>query len=388
MHNAAPLHLPSLIVPLLVAICGSATLFYVYAVVAARDLLSPRRRVPASGPEPPVSVLKPVRGVDHDAVANFVSFLSQRYPSFEILFGAEDENDPGLEAARQAVRGFPGADVRFIAGNGVSGANPKVRVLAKLARHAKHGLLLVSDSDIRVEPEHLTRMVAPLQDPGIGVVTCLYRTHAEGLIGRIDALSLTTEFLPGVLVARRLEGMSFAMGAGILIRREALEDIGGFAALGDCLADDYLLGKLPFEAGHRVELACDVVDHRLGTRTFADLRARQNRWNLGIRTSRPWGYAGLVFTQGTAAGLLLVLATGGSLLGWSVALAALGVRISAAGFLAVRCLRDRSILRELWLVPIRDLLATGLWVASFFGSTVVWRGQRLRVGAGGRILAS
>jgi ceramide glucosyltransferase len=231
-------------------------------------------------------------------------------------------------------------------------------------------------------------MAAPLRDPSVGVVTCLYRTHARGLVGRIDALSLSTEFLPGALVARRLEGMSFAMGAGILIRRDALEDVGGFAALQDCLADDYLLGKLPSEAGHRVELARDVADHRLGTRSLADLGDRQNRWNMGIRTSRPWGYAGLAFTQGTAAALLYLAASGGSAIGWAVAAGTLGVRLGAAAFLGLACLDDPAILRDLWLVPLRDLIATALWIRSFFGDTVVWRGRRLRVTAGGRILAS
>ena len=388
MHSHLWLQLLAAIRPALLVICVSATAFYVYAVIAARDLLarSPTG-APASGASP-VSVLKPLRGLDRNAVESFTSFCRQDYGAWEILFGAEDEDEPGLEAARQVARDHPEMDVRFVIGRGASGANPKVRTVANLARHAKYPLLLISDSDICVEPSHLKRMVAPLADPAVGVVTCLYRTQGQGLVGRLDALSLTTEFLPGALVARKLEGMSFAMGAGILIRRDVLEDVGGFAALEDCLADDYLLGKLPAEAGHRVELARDVVDHRLGTRSFADLRARQNRWNLGIRTSRPWGYAGLVFTQGTAAAFLLLLATAGSTLGWSVLAATLGIRLGVAWLLAVRCLEDRSIARDLWLVPIRDLLSTALWLGSFFGTSVVWRGRRLRLGAGGRILAS
>ncbi|MGE5278858.1 MAG: bacteriohopanetetrol glucosamine biosynthesis glycosyltransferase HpnI [Acidobacteriota bacterium] len=388
MHSHLWLQLLGAIRPALLVLCASATAFYVYAVVAARDLLGRSGTAAASSGEPPVSVLKPLRGLDHDAIASFASFCEQDYPRWEILFGAEDEDEPGLEAARRVARDHPRVDVRFVVGRGASGANPKVRTVANLALHAKYPLLLISDSDIRAEPNHLKRMVAPLEDPAVGVVTCLYRTQGRGLAGRLDALSLTTEFLPGALVARRLEGMSFAMGAGILIRREVLDDIGGFAALEDCLADDYLLGKLPAEAGHHVELARDVVDHRLGTRSFADLRARQNRWNLGIRTSRPWGYAGLGFTQGTAAALLFLLATAGSALGWSVLAATLIIRIGVAWLLAVRCLEDRSIARDLWLVPIRDLLSTALWVGSFFGSSVVWRGRRLRLGAGGRILAS
>jgi len=388
VHSHAWLHALEVLRPIFFVVSVTASAFYVYAVIAGRDLLARSSSRYGSDWEPPVSILKPLRGLDYDAIANFASFCEQEYTRFEILFGAEDEDDPCLAAARQAASEHPKTDIRFIVAKSGSGANPKVRTVSNLAHYAKYPLLLVSDSDIRVEPTHLRRMVEPLRDSNVGVVTCLYRTRGKGLVGRIDALSLSTEFLPGALVARRLEGMSFAMGAGILIRREVLEDIGGFAALEDCLADDYLMGKLPSEAGHRVELACDVVDHCLGTRTLADLRARQNRWNVGIRTSRPWGYAGLVFTQGTAAGLLFLLACGGSPLGWSVAAGGLGVRLASACFLALRCLKDRSILRDLWLVPVRDLMATALWLESFFGDTVVWRGRQLRVGTGGRILAS
>lgn len=372
--------------PLTLIVCISATGFYAYAVVAARDLLARPERHGGPAPQTPVSILKPLRGVDPNPVANFGSFSRQNYPAWEMLFGAEDETEPGLEAVRQVIGDNPNADIRIVLGKGPSGKNPKVRMLNRLAGEAKYPLLLISDSDIRADPDHLKRMVEPLRDPAVGVVTCLYRTSATGLAGTIDALSLSTEFLPSALVARRLEGMTFAMGAAILIRREVLDEIGGLAALEDGLADDYLLGKLPAQAGHRVELARDVVDHRLGTRSFWDLRARQIRWNLGIRTSRPWGYAGLVLTQGTAASLLFLLATGGSAVGWSVAAVTLAVRLGVAWFLAARCLKDRAIGRLLWLVPIRDLLGTALWLAAFFGNTVEWRGRRFHVGSGGRIL--
>ena len=389
MHSPAWSNALLLARPILLFLCVTASLFYLYAAAAARDVIGRLRSDASDGRGgPPISILKPLRGLDNDAVANFVSFFEQDYETFEILFGAEDENEPGLAAARQASREHPNIDVRFVIEAHAAGANPKVRTVGNLARQAKYPLLLVSDSDISVGRDHLRRMVEPLRDPTVGVVTCFYRTRARGLVGRIDALSLSTEFVPGALVARQLEGMSFAMGAGILIRAETLRDIGGFAALQDCLADDYLMGRLPYEAGHRVELARDVVDHRLGTRSLADLEARQNRWNLGIRTSRPWGYAGLVFTQGTAAALLFLAATGGSALGWAVAAGTMGIRLGVAAFLAMACLKDASILRDLWLVPFRDLMATGLWIRSFFGNTVVWRGRRLRLGAGGRILAS
>jgi ceramide glucosyltransferase len=386
MHTHTWLHVIAVLRPVLLTLCVTATGFYGYALYAARDLLA--RRGPAHDGfyQPPVSILKPLRGLDRDAVANFASFCRQDYGTWEVLFGAEDENEPALGAARQVAREHPDIDVRIVVGDGVAGTNPKVRTLARLAGEARHPLLLISDSDICAGRSHLRRMVEPLRDARVGVVTCLYRTEGEGLIGWIDALSPSTDFVPGALVARKLEGMSFAMGAGILIRREVLDGIGGFAALADHLADDYMLGKLPSEAGHRVELARDVVDHRLGTKNLRELRHRQLRWNLGIRTSRPWGYAGLVFAQGTTAALLFLLATGGSVLGWSVAAATITMRLAMARFITARCLEDRSIGRFLWLVPVRDLLGTALWLGGFFGKTVMWRGRRFRLGAGGRLL--
>ena len=388
LHSHEWIYVLAVVRSILLTLCLSATAFYAYAIYVARDFLRRPNRRAKPGFEPPVSVLKPLRGLDPNAVDSFASFCRQDYGSWEILFGAEDEDEPALEAARQVARDYPDLPIRILVGNGIAGENPKVRLLSKLVREAKYPVLLVSDSDIRAGRTHLKRMVEPLADPRVGVVTCLYRSQAESLIGWIDALSLSTDFVPGALVARKLEGMSFAMGAGILIRREVLEEIGGFEAVAESLADDYLLGKLPAKAGHVVELARDVVDHRLGTSTLRELGHRQIRWNLGIRTSRPWSYAGMVFTQGTAAAALLLLATGGSVLGWSAAGVTIAVRLAAARFITSRCLEDRSIAKYLWLVPIRDLLGTYFWLAAFFGKTVVWRGRRLRLGDGGRILGA
>lgn len=369
---------------LLSALCLSATAFYVWSAVVGRAFA---RRAPiGKQPGPGISVLKPIRGLDPDAFASFSSFCRQDYPRWEILFGAEDETDPGLEAARRVQREHHQTPIRIVAGSGGDGTNPKVRTLAMLAREARHPLLLISDSDIRVGRSHLQRMAEPLRDPAVGAVTCLYRTSADTFWGRLDSLALSTEFVPGVLVACRLEGMTFGMGSGILIRREVLERIGGFAALADSLADDYLLGNLPVRAGYRVELSGDVVDHRLGTRSLRDLFARQLRWNLAILTSRPLGYAGLLLTQGTAAAVMLAVAAGGSAAALSLAGITLAARIGTAWFLTVRCLKDRRAPRLLWLLPIRDLLSTAAWFAAFFSRTVVWRGTRFRVGAGGRLV--
>jgi ceramide glucosyltransferase len=369
---------------LLSALCLSATAFYVWSVVVGHAFA---QRAPTGKQSwPGISVLKPIRGLDPDAFANFSSFCRQDYPRWEILFGAEEETDPGLEAARRVQREHRQTPIRIVAGSGADGTNPKVRTLAMLAREARHPLLLISDSDILVGRSHLERMAEPLRDPRVGAVTCLYRTSADTFWGRLDSLALSTEFVPGVLVASQLEGMTFGMGSGILIRREVLDRIGGFAALADSLADDYLLGNLPVRAGYRVELSSDVVDHRLGTRVLKDLFWRRLRWNLAILTSRPWGYAGLLLTQGTSAALLLAIAAGGSAGALGLAGVTLAARLGAAWFLAARCLKDRRTRRLLWLLPVSDLLSTVAWFAAFFSRTVVWRGKRFRVGPAGRLV--
>ena len=368
----------------LMAVCLSATAFYGLVWFSAYKFFS-------TGPDPqesflpPVTILKPLRGLDRDAYENFASFCRQTYPQYQVIFGADSPDEPGIAVARRIARDFPDIDVRVVVKRAANAANPKVGNLSGMLSHAKHPILLISDSDIRVAPDHLTSMVQPMVDPRVGVVTCLYRSEAFGFAGTMDALGLSTEFQPCVLAAKQLEGITFAMGSGILIRRSVLEEVGGFEAVADYLADDYLLGNLPARAGHRVELARHVVEHRLDTSSLLGLIQHQIRWNRGIRAARPWGYAGLLFTYGVPASLLLLIFSGGSHAAYVTAGLTFASRLAVAWFVAVRCLGDPVARRALWLVPLRDLLGCALWVAAFFGTTIVWRGDRFRLGEGGRL---
>ncbi len=381
-------HLLSLSAILVVArvaaalVCVTATIYYVSAITCARDFSRSRRREDSDF-APPISVLKPLRGVDPEAYANFASFFRQDYPRFQIVFGAEDPDDPALAVARRVAADHPGVDVRFVGGKAKLTANPKVGCLAGMLPEAAHPFVLVSDSDIRVEPDFLRQMAAPMADPSIGAVTCLYRSQSTGLAGKLNALGLSTEFQPSVLVARRLEGISFGLGSGTLIRRSILSVLGGFEALADWLADDYALGNLPARAGHRVELAGCIVDHGLGAKGWKDLIDHQLRWNRGTRAARPGGYVGLALLQGMPAALLL-LALGPGPAGVSLAAATIAARLAMAWFVAVRCLGDRLASR-LWLVPLRDLFGVAMWLGGFFGSSVVWRGRRYQLERGGRL---
>ena len=371
---------------LLLAACAVANAYFLFAIFAARDFFRKRRAIDG-GFHPPVSILKPMFGVDPDSYRSLASFFRQDYPRYEIIFAVASERDPAVELIGRLMRDFPRVDARLVVAGNAAEGSPKVANLARAAAHAKYPLILVSDADIRVEPLHLRAMVQPLTDPGIGVVTCLYRSEGRGIVGTIDALGLSTEFQREVLVARRVEGISFAMGSGILLRREVLARIGGFEAVSHHLADDFLLGNLPAKNGHRVEFAHDVVDHVLATRTLSDLVRHQLRWNRGIRVSRPGGYAGLVVTHGIALALLFLAASRGSVAGWLVLAATAGLRLASTWIISVRLLADRGARRSLWLVPFRDVLSFLLWIGGFFGSSIFWRGQRFRLGRNGYLTA-
>jgi len=372
---------------LLYLLCAGATGYSLYAIAAARDFFR-GPAPPQGGPRPPVSVLKPICGAEERAEANFRSFADQDYAGLQIVFGSLDPHDPGLDAARRVADAYPEQDIAVVAGEdpgAAAGGNPKVRNLANIARYARHDFLLFSDADVRAPRDYVARVAAVLADSAAGVVTSPYRSHGRGWGGILQALGNAAEFQPSVFVARRLEGLRFALGAGILLRREVLTEIGGFTALAPYLADDLMLGLLPARAGRRVVLSLPVLDHELG---FVSLRAfvrRQIRWNRGIRAARPGGYAGLLATQSTILALLLLLATGGSASGVVVAAAAVLSRLAMAWDVGGRALGDRTVRRWILLVPVRDAVAFALWVAGFFGRTVEWRGVRYRVERGGRI---
>jgi ceramide glucosyltransferase len=371
---------------LLAAICVTSSAYYLFAIRAARDFFTRTRRVDESF-VPPVTVLKPIRGLDPEAYENFASFCRQDYPCFQIIFGSDDPNDPGLAVARRIAKDFPRVDIRIVVAPPSDATNRKVGTVAAMVPDAKHSLLLISDSDIRVTPRHLAAIVQPMADPEVGVATCLYRSRGQGLAGTIDALGLSTDFQPSVLVARRLEGVSFAMGSGILIRAAALRAIGGMETVAHQLADDYLLGNLPSRLGYRAELSPEVVQHTLGTTGLRDLVEHQLRWNRGTLSARPGGYTGLLFTQGTPASLALLLLSAHAPAAVALPAATLALRLVMAWYVAVRCLRDRDAARAFWLVPARDLFGFAVWLGAYFGRTVVWRGSRFRLGRGGRLLA-
>ena len=344
---------------------------------AARFASRARRSSAQVGDVQPVSILKPLKGTDPEMYESFRSHCLQDYPEYEILFGISHANDPAAALVEKLQHEFPGREIRLLLCEKNLGANGKVSSLVQLAAAAKYGFILVNDSDIRVAPDYLRTVVAELQAPDTGLVTCLYRgVPANTIASRLESLGVSTDFVPGVLVARQIEGgLHFGLGSTLALRRKHLEAIGGFEAIVDYLADDYELGKRIADLGLEVELSNTTVDTVLPEYSFSGLFSHQLRWARTIRASRPGGYAGLLITYTLPWAILcLVLARGAN---WALALfsgAAL-LRLSMALVTGVSALQDGNVVRSLWLLPIRDFLAMIVWVGGLVGKKIVWRGE-------------
>ena len=332
-------------------------------------------------PTQAVSILKPLRGTDPHMYENFRGHCLQDYPEYEIIFGVSDRNDPAIPLVDRLKTELPQAAIRLIVCDEHLGANTKVSNLAQMARQARHELFIVNDSDIRVESDYLRRVLAPLTDPKIGLVTCLYRGLANSNLGsRLESLGISTDFCAGVLVAQTVEnGIRFGLGSTLAFRRRDLEAIGGFESIADYLADDYQLGARIAELGLKVELSDVVVETALPQYTFRAFLAHQMRWARAIRDSRFSGYLGLGLTFGLPwAALVLILAKGAPW-AWGLLALAAAMRIAVA-VVAGRCaMQDRQVLPLLGLVPLRDVLALLVWVASFIGHEIVWRGEHFQL---------
>ena len=365
-------------ITLLLAIGAAAGIYQLLALAAALYRL--RVREPAATRLPPISILKPVHGLDPDFYAGIRSHALQDYPEFEILFGVSDPADSAIPEIERLAEEFPARAIRLLVTSPKT-ANVKAGVLEELAAAARYPVLLVNDSDIRVAPDYLHRVVAPLEDPGVGLVTCLYRARSASWPGRFEALGIATDFAPSTLVARAIGVRESAFGSTMLFRAEDLARIGGFAALADYIADDYQLGRRIHDLGKRIVLARPVVETSLADRTWGDVWRHQLRWARTIRVSRGGGYAGLPLSNATL---------------WSVALAAAGLWWAAAPLFLLRLamalvvgrffLEDRRVPASLFLVPLRDLAGMVLWAAGLFGSTVDWRGAKLRLNREGKIV--
>jgi ceramide glucosyltransferase len=350
--------------------------FYALCVWSARRFLFRSR---ASGPvfAPPVSILKPLRGVDPQMYESFRSHCIQDYPEYEIIFGVSEPDDPAAEAVRRLMREFPHCSIQLVVCPEVLGNNRKTSNLVQMLPQAQYDHILINDSDIYVTPDYLRRVMAPFAEPRVGMVTCPYRGIAGGTLGsKLESIGISTDFIAGVLVAGQIEnGIHFALGSTLAITRSALGAIGGLRPLVDYLADDFELGYRVSNAGFEVVLADVVVETHLPAYSFRDFLDHQLRWARSTRDSRPKGYIGLLLTFGLPWAILGVLFSSGAWWSWTVLAGALLLRLAVALQVGLGVVHDRAVWRHLWLLPLRDLVAFWVWFASFADNKVRWRGD-------------
>jgi ceramide glucosyltransferase len=347
------------------AVAGLYQLFAILACVFRKTSQGSRNQ------RAPVSILKPVNGLDagfREAIASHVALDGE----FELLCGVRSLDDPAVAVIRE----FPG--VRVVECR-TKMANAKVGVLMDLAAEARFPILIVNDADIRVDGDYLSRVTAPLMDPGVGLVTCRYRPRGSTFAARFEGLGVSTDFAPSTLVARMVGVDEFAMGSTMAFRRADLERVGGFAAIGDYLADDYQLGHRIHALGLKCVLSDVIVETHLGG-SWTDVWRHQVRWARTIRVSKFGGYLGLPVTYATL--WVVIAAACGQ---WSIAAALLVVRMLMAMESGWFVMRSPDVLRMFWAIPLRDLFAAAVWCAGLFGDTVMWRGRRLRLDGEGRI---
>lgn len=328
---------------------------------------------------PGVSVLKPLRGLDANTYEAFISQVKQEYPTYEILFGVCDELDPAAAEVRRLVRDIPDAPVRLIAG-AADAANGKVGVLMELARHARYPVWVVNDSDIAVSPQYLSKVVAPLADASIGLVTCLYRAQAGSVAAGWEALGIATDFMPSALVAPLIGVREFGLGSTLAFRASDLERAGGFAAVADYLADDYQLAKRITRLGKSVLLSTYAVETSVNDSTWRGVWQHQLRWARTIRISKGSGYAGLPITH-AGVWALIAVACGA----WVPAAILVAARIASALITGCFVLRSSVAAAFFWLAPVWDMYAFSVWAASYASREVRWRDRTLAIDSQGRI---
>ena len=340
--------------------------------------------------QPAVTILKPIKGMDEGSYENFASFCRQKYKGdLQIIFAVADENDPAVKIIRKLQQDFANHEIILNIDSTINGTNLKISNLINAFSLARHDLLIICDSDIRVEPSFLSSVTSHFNEPSIGLVSSPYRTSTlHGNTTALEALGFCCEMLPNVVVARQLEGLSFALGAAMTFRRVALDDIGGLAALKDYLADDYQLGNKIHLAGWKLALDRQPVESMLGKESFTNIFSRQLRWARTMRVSRPAGYlaSGITLPGLAVMGLLLAtLMTNQAATSLAALLLLYAVRLTVTTIFSRNLLGDKLLPRWSWLLPLRDLLATASWLGAFTGNRIKWRGHYFKILPDGRL---
>ncbi len=375
-------HIPEIAAIATTILVAASMAYCLLVLVAAISFrIYTRQRLPEFTPA--VTILKPIKGLDPGMIEAFRSHCNQNYPgSYELIFGAGAEDDPAVAAVHQLIAEFPGHAIKLVFCPERLGTNGKVSNLIQMLPYAQHDFLLINDSDIRVSPNYLTRVMRQFAAPGkkqVGMVTALYRGHAaQWTLGSVlESLGIATDFQTGVLASRVVEnGVHFGLGSTLAVRREALLASGGLESLVDQLADDYEMGARIDKAGYAIRLTTEVVETSVPAYSLNGYISHQLRWARTVRDSRRWGYLGLLFTHTMPLAVLNVLASGASFLSLWLFCLAFFLRLGTAMQVGAGILGDRQVLANLWLLPVRDAAGFLIWIWSFASNTIHWRGER------------
>ena len=357
------------------AIAAFPFAYYLIALFSAVRFFRQPKTSATSDFLPPISNLKPIRGVDPDAYENFASLCRQDYPDYELLFCVSSSGDPVVPIIERLAHDFPRRQIRIIFGSGRSGSNDKVAKLARLVTEARHDVLVINDSDVRVAPDYLRSVVAPLRDPKIGAVTCFYASTGDATFtDKLQTVGMMSDFFANIIVARQLDGVKFALGTTIATTRAHLAGFGGYESLENRPADDLLVGRLIAEQGYTIELLPYTVSTVPDYASFGELFHKRLRWMVVMRHMRPWGHFGLIFTHSLpwCCAAVLVHPT------FTTAIAYFGtyalLRIAMLWLIGIHGLKQPLLWKRMPLIPVWDATAFLLWLASFTRSSIRWRG--------------
>jgi ceramide glucosyltransferase len=375
---------------LLLAVAGIPFIYYLIVLYSAGRFFVQARlwKDNLGGFTPPVSNLKPVRGVEPEAYENFASFCRQDYPDYELLFCAGDKDDLAVPVIEKLIRDFPQSKIRLLFCADHNAVNDKVAKLARLVDEAQHEILVINDADVRVKPDYLRQVVAPLQDSRVGAVTCMYVTMGESSFAEeLQSIGMICDFYPGILVAWQLDGVKFALGQTMVTSKSRIEGFGGYHSIENLPADDLLLGRKVDEQGYKVVLLPYAVETVADFRSARGLLDKRLRWMTVMRHMRPWGHLGLMFTHGLPWCVLAV----GLYPSWAVASVYLGgyiaFRLAITLLIGMFGVKQPRLIRKLPFIPVWDATAFFIWVASFAKNSIRWRGVDYRL-SDGRLVPS
>jgi ceramide glucosyltransferase len=365
----------------------AAAWFYQFlALVSLGRFFRPPSPAPLVPAGPGITVFKPLKGLEPLSRECLTSFLTQNYHPYQVLFGVRDPDNPVVDLLRELQRAHPRCDLEIVICPEALGLNPKISTLRQLLPRARYDLLVIADGDVLVGPDYLAQVAAAFRQPGVGLVSCLYRAGRGRTLGAaLEALTIAGDFIPSVAAAKSVEDIRFALGAAMALTRQALTAIGGLAPLADFLADDYQLGFRVAQTGLQVKILPYVVETNNPEISFWEYLAHQLRWARTYRVCRPGGYLAYGITHALVYSLAILLASGLAPWAWGLVAATLALRGTLAVFSERRCLKGELPPWAFALLPLKDLLSFGLWLSSFLGSRVSWGKRSYRVTPEGKL---